>query len=59
MQLRFEAFNVINKVNLYLPNPDLSLALKSDGTYSTTSIFGKSTRAFDPRTLQASVKFSF
>jgi hypothetical protein len=59
MQLRLEAFNVINKVNLYLPNPDLSLALTSNGTYSTTSIFGKSTRAFDPRTLQASVKFSF
>ncbi len=59
VQLRLEAFNVINKVNLYLPNSDLSLALKSDGTYSTTSIFGKSTRAFDPRTLQASVKFSF
>jgi hypothetical protein len=59
MQLRLEAFNVINKVNLYLPNSDLSLALKSDGTYSTTSIFGKSTRAFDPRNLQASVKFSF
>lgn len=60
MQLRLEAFNVINKVNLYLPNSDLSLALNStNGTYSTTSIFGKSTRAFDPRTLQASVKFSF
>ncbi len=60
MQLRFEAFNVLNEVNLYLPNSDLSLALNSaNGTYSTTSIFGKSTRAFDARTLQASVKFSF
>jgi hypothetical protein len=60
MQLRLDAFNVLNYVNLYLPNSDLSLALNSKtGTYSTTSSFGKSTRAFDPRTLQASVKFSF
>lgn len=60
MQLRFEAFNVLNKVNLYLPQSDLSLALNStNGTYSTTSSFGKSARAFDARTLQASVKFSF
>jgi hypothetical protein len=59
LQLRLEAFNVLNHVNLYLPNSDLSLALKSNGTYSTTSIFAKSTRAFDARTLQASIKFSF
>ena len=59
LQLRFDAFNVINKVNLYLPNSDLSLALKTDGTYSSTSLFGKSTRAFDARSLQASLKLSF
>ncbi|UWZ84369.1 TonB-dependent receptor [Occallatibacter riparius] len=60
MQLRLDAFNILNYVNLYLPNSDLSLALNSKtGTYSTTSSFGKSIRAFDPRTLQASVKFAF
>ena len=63
-QLRFEAFNALNKVNLYLPNTDLSFALLSTGgpsgpRYSTTSTFGKSTQAFDARTLQASLKFSF
>ena len=59
LQFRVDAFNVINKTNLYLPNSDLSLALKTDGTYSTTSLFGHSTRAFDARNLQASLKFSF
>jgi hypothetical protein len=49
VQLRFEAFNVLNKVNLYLPNTDLSVK----------GLFGRSTQAFDPRTLQASLKFSF
>ena len=46
--LKMEAFNALNTVNLYLPNADLSL-----------SNFGKSTQAFEPRTLQASVKFIF
>lgn len=46
--LKIEAFNALNTVNLYLPNADLSLAN-----------FGKSTQAFEPRTLQASVKFMF
>ena len=36
-----------------------TLALKPNGTYSTTSLFGKSSQAFDPRTLQASLKLSF
>ena len=48
LQLRLEAFNALNKVNLFLPNADLSL-----------SNFGKSTQAFEPRTLQASFKFLF
>ncbi len=59
LQFRLDAINAINKTNLYLPNSDLSLALKADGTYSTTSLFGQSTRAFDARTLQASLKLSF
>jgi hypothetical protein len=58
-QFRADAFNVFNNVNLYLPNNDLALALQSDGTYSSTSVFGKSTRAFDPRVLQLSAKIVF
>ncbi|HEY8561260.1 MAG TPA: TonB-dependent receptor [Pyrinomonadaceae bacterium] len=48
LMLKLDAFNALNTVNLYLPNADLSLAT-----------FGKSTQAFEPRTLQASVKFVF
>ena len=59
LQVRAEAFNILNKTNLYLPNTDLSLALKADGTYSTTSIFGKSTAAFDPRSFQFSARVTF
>jgi Carboxypeptidase regulatory-like domain len=59
LQVRAEAFNLLNKTNLYLPNTDLSLALKADGTYSTTSIFGKSTAAFDPRSMQFSARVTF
>ena len=58
-QLRGEAFNALNNVSLYLPNTDLSLALKPDGSYSTTSVFGKSTQAFDPRVMQISARFLF
>jgi hypothetical protein len=59
LQIRAEAFNMFNNVNLYLPNTDLSLALKADGTYSTTSIFGKSTQAFDPRNMQIGARITF
>src|SRR5215204_3675663 len=44
LALKLDAFNALNAVNLYLPNADLSLPT-----------FGKSTQAFEPRTLQASV----
>jgi hypothetical protein len=64
---RIEAFNALNGVNLYLPNTDLSLALTPGWTrgqpaqkeFSSTSSFGKSTSAFDPRTVQASLRFTF
>lgn len=59
LSLRVEAFNALNKTNLYLPNSDISLAHKPDGTFSTTSSFGKSTAAFDPRTMQASLRLTF
>jgi hypothetical protein len=58
-QFRADAYNAFNNVNLYLPNGDLALALQSNGAYSSTSIFGKSTVAFDPRILQLSAKFLF
>jgi len=58
-QFRADAFNAFNNVNLYLPNNDLALALQSNGTYSSTSIFGKSTKAFDPRVFQLSAKIVF
>ena len=48
VQLRLEAFNALNNVNLYLPNADMSI-----------SNFGKSTQAFEPRNLQGSVRFTF
>lgn len=48
LQFRFEAFNALNNVNLFLPNSDLSLAS-----------FGKSTQAHEARTLQASLRFIF
>jgi hypothetical protein len=49
IQLRFEAFNAFNHLNLYLPNSDLSLG----------NNFGKSTQAFDARTLQIGARFIF
>ncbi|HWQ33638.1 MAG TPA: TonB-dependent receptor [Blastocatellia bacterium] len=48
LQFRFEAFNALNNVNLFLPNADLSLAS-----------FGKSTQAFEARTMQGSLRFIF
>ena len=38
---------------------EASGALKPGGTFSTTSSFGKSTQAFDPRKLQLSLTFAF
>ena len=48
IQVRLEALNALNQVNLYLPNADLSVAN-----------FGKSTQAFDARNLPVSVRFTF
>jgi hypothetical protein len=48
IQLRFEAFNAFNNVNLYLPNADLSLGN-----------FGRSTQAFEARTMQIGARFIF
>lgn len=48
VQVRLDAFNALNNVNLFLPNADLSLPS-----------FGKSTQAFDPRNLQVGARFMF
>jgi hypothetical protein len=58
-QFRADAFNAFNNVNLFMPNNDLALALQSNGQYSSTSVFGKSTKAFDPRVIQLAAKFLF
>ena len=49
MQLRFEFFNVLNRVNL----ASWGTSLSSPGT------FGKTTSARDPRTLQLGLRIAF
>jgi hypothetical protein len=58
-RLQAQAFNVLNNTDLYMPNGDMALALKPDKTFSTSSSFGKSTQAFDPRILQISAALTF
>lgn len=48
LQLRADMFNALNSLNLFLPNADLSL-----------SNFGRSTQAFDARTMQVGARFIF
>jgi hypothetical protein len=57
IQFRAEAFNALNRVNLYLPDGDLGIAgLIPNSVFST---FGKSTQAYSPRELQFGLKFSW
>jgi hypothetical protein len=48
LQVRVDVFNALDTLNLFLPNADLSL-----------SNFGKSTQAFDPRTVQVGARLIF
>ena len=48
LELRVDAYNALNNLNLFLPNADLSL-----------SNFGKSTQAFDARVIQLGARFLF
>ncbi len=50
IQFRAEAFNIFNRVNLFLPDFDLA---------GNPLTFGKSTQAFPPRELQFGLKFSW
>jgi hypothetical protein len=61
IQFRAEAFNLFNRVNLYLPDSDLGIAgLREVGGLSAAfSTFGKSTQAYSPRELQFGIKFSW
>jgi hypothetical protein len=57
IQFRAEAFNALNRVNLYLPSGDLGFAeLYPNPVFST---FGKSTQAYSPRELQFGLKISW
>ena len=57
IQFRAEAFNALNRVNLYLPDGDLGVAgLIPNPVFST---FGKSTQAYSPRELQFGLKISW
>jgi hypothetical protein len=57
IQFRAEAFNALNRVNLYLPDGDLGLAgLAANPAFST---FGRSTQAYSPRELQFGLKVSW
>jgi hypothetical protein len=57
VQFRAEAFNALNRVNLYLPDGDLGIAgLTPNPVFST---FGKSTQAYSPRELQFGLKISW
>ena len=46
--MRADIYNALNTLNLFLPNADLSV-----------SNFGKSTQAFDARTMQVGARFIF
>jgi hypothetical protein len=48
VQVRLDAYNALNNLNLFLPNADLSV-----------SNFGRSTQAFDARSVQLGVRMTF
>jgi hypothetical protein len=56
LELRWEVFNVPNRVNLAAPNTTLS-----SGTFGqiTSDINGSSSQAGDPRLMQLALKFVF
>ncbi|CAN5862741.1 hypothetical protein BH18ACI4_BH18ACI4_07770 [soil metagenome] len=59
LQFRAEAFNVFNRVNLFLPNTGLLYTPTLQPDDAGAINFGKSTAAFDPRQLQFALKLLF
>ena len=55
IQFKAEAFNAFNRVNLFLPDADLGVALLQ----ATQTTFGKSTQAYTPRELQFGLKLTW
>jgi hypothetical protein len=48
LQIRFEFFNLFNRVNLYQPIPEIE-----------ATVFGRSVEAFDAREIQLGIKLIF
>jgi hypothetical protein len=61
LQLRAEAFNIFNRVNLFLPNASYGRPFNPNDptSFNTDLTFGQSTAAFDPRQLQFALKLVF
>ena len=62
-QVRFDAFNVINKTNFSAPNGSLSISEQTTAptvaTFAGSTTFGKITGTQSPRQLQASARLFF
>jgi hypothetical protein len=60
VQLRVQAFNVLNHINGFVPNRDINFSLRGDGTrqYNDTNA-GRDTALQNPRQLEFSVKILF
>ena len=62
-QIRFDAFNVINKTNFSTPNGSLSVSEQSSAptvaTFAGSTSFGQITGTQPPRTMQASARVFF
>jgi hypothetical protein len=60
LQFRAEAFNLFNRVNLYLPNTTLSSCPIVPTTgYPYCALFGRSTAAFNGRNMQFALKLQY
>jgi hypothetical protein len=62
-QIRFDAFNVINRANFTAPSGSLSISEQSSAptvaTFAGSTGFGRITGTQSPRTLQASARITF
>jgi hypothetical protein len=59
-QIRFDAFNLINKTNFTAPSTSLSVTeVGTAATFATSTAFGQITNTQNARNLQASTRFYF